>query len=118
MTLHEYVDHFSVLIYSSPVILIAAIDLKVHLIHMPGITNRVAALLQTLGILGTELLAPCLNRLVAHRDTELRHHFLNVAIAQAVPKIEPRTTANNLNWVTMTVIVAGKIHGITPSQIA
>jgi hypothetical protein len=79
---------------------------------VPGVPDRASTLFQALRILGTKLLAPCPNRLVAHRDTALRHHFLNVAIAQAVTKIEPPTATNNLNWVTMTVIVAGKIHGI------
>ena len=118
MALHEDVDDFSLLIHCTPKILIAAIDLQVHLNQMPGIANRASALFQALRILGTKLLAACPSRLIAHRDTALRHHFLNVAIAQAVPEIEPHTTANNLNWVTMTVVMAGKIHGIIPSQIA
>jgi hypothetical protein len=85
---------------------------------MPEITKRAAALLQTLGILGTELAAPCPNRLVAQRDTALEHHFFNIPIAQAVPEIHPNAPADNFNRVTMAMIVTGKMQGIIRSRLA
>jgi hypothetical protein len=118
VALHEDVDDLSLLIDCSPQILIAAIDLQVNLIQMPGIANRASALFQALRILGTKLLALCPNRLVAHRDTALRHHFLNIAKAQTVPKVQPNTAADNLNRVMMAVIVTGKRHGIIRSRLA
>jgi ribosome-associated translation inhibitor RaiA len=85
---------------------------------MPGIANRASALFQALRILGTKPQAPRTNCPEAHRDAALEHYFLNISIAQAVPEIEPHTTANNFNRVTMVVIATGKIHGNFASQVA
>ena len=117
VALHENVDSFSLLVDGSPKILIAAIDLEAHLIQMPGIAHRASELFQALRILGAKLLALCPNRFVAHGDTALEHHFLNIAIAQAVPKIEPHTATDDLNRVTMAMIVPGKIHAIIRSHL-
>jgi hypothetical protein len=116
--LYEGVDYFALLINGSPQILIATINLQVNLIQMPGIANWASTLFKALRSLGTELLAPCSNRLVAHNDALLEHHFVNIPIVQAVTEIQPHTTANNLNWVTMARIVSGKFHGIIPIQTA
>jgi hypothetical protein len=58
-----------------------------------------------LGILLPKLLAPLADRFVRHEYTTCEQRFLDVAVAEAAPVIQPDTMANDLDREAMILLV-------------
>ncbi len=62
---------------------------------MPGIAEFAAPSANAFGVASAESLAPCSDRLVGHGDAAFGHQFLDIAIADGEPKIQPDAVADD-----------------------
>ena len=93
--LDEDIENAAILIDCTPQILQATTDLDEHLVEMPGIAQFSAPSTNAFCVVPAESLAPCPDRLVGHGDAALGHQFLDIAIADGEPKVQPHAMADD-----------------------
>ncbi len=83
--LQKHIDHLSVLINSSPQVLLLTLDLHEHFVDKKCISKSLMSMLQALDIFTPKLVTPQTNRLIAYGDTAFRQQILDASVT----KIEP-----------------------------
>ena len=76
----------------------ASMELGEHVLmafRMPCVTEFSASSPNALGVVSAKSVAPCSDRLVGHGHPALGHQFLDVAIADGEPKIQPGAVADD-----------------------
>ncbi len=77
--------HYSVLINSSPQVLLLTLDLHEHFVDKKCISKSLMSMLQALDLFGSKLVTPQTNRLIAYGNTAFRQQILDASVT----KIEP-----------------------------
>ena len=97
--LHQDVEHLSALIDRAP---------QVHqLFEMPRISGSTALAPKPACIIGAKSQTSQPDRLVGDFYASLQHHLLDIAKAQAEPKIQPHIVSNNLARKAVTTVTRG-----------
>ena len=102
--LHQNVDDLPFLINGTPQVLELTVDVQVHLIQMPGISNWPAAPTQSCGIFAPKLVAPPTHGFEANGETAFSHDDLDIAITQAEANIQPNTLIDHVDGDSITIL--------------
>jgi hypothetical protein len=81
-----------------------SIHLDEHFVKVPFRSEPNSLLPQPGSVNGAELLAPFLNRFIRHWDAPLRHHLLDIPIAQGKANVQPYALLHNLDRETVPTI--------------
>ena len=114
--LHQNVDHVTVLIHSTPEILLLAVDSNEDFVQVPNIAEPALTPLQFSGIVGTELLTPDSDCFLRDDDSAFGEKILDIPEAQAETMVSPDGKADDFWRETMTVIARPAVlHGTSVS---
>ena len=102
--LYQYVDHVTVLVHSTPEILLLAIDPHENFVQVPDIAETTLAALQLSSILGTELLTPMSNGFIGNDNAAFGEKIFHISEAHTEAIIDPDGMANDFNREAMTVV--------------
>ena len=97
-------DDFSVLIDSSPQIVLYTIDLHEDFIDIKGITKTLVSAFQTSSILGPELVTPQPDRFITDVDATLSKQVFDISMTEIESMIEPHRISNNFRWKSVPLI--------------
>ena len=114
--LHQNIKNFPILIDGASQILKSPTNAQIDFIQIPCVTRPPLPGTQSACILTTKLPAPATDRFVADGHSPLSHHLLDVAIADAKPKVQPDTLADDVDGKTVAMIAADSIHAAIASQ--
>jgi hypothetical protein len=92
--LQKYIDHLTVLINSSPQIVLFALNFHEYFIYIKSVTIALVISAKFLGEFGSELRAPKPDSLIAHRNATLGQQILNISVTQIESVVEPNSVAN------------------------
>src|SRR5450631_127401 len=106
--LNEDVEHITILVAGPPQILQLPLNLKKDFVEVPSVPKVSTPCAQAFGVRLSELLTPFPIRFVAHHDTTLGHHFVDVAKTQAESKVQPHAVADDLGGEAMAFVVADR----------
>ena len=111
VSLEENIEHETVLVHSPPKPVSDAIDARTHLIHMPPGAPPGFPVTQFFHKQRSELDTPFAKGLVAHLNAVLVQQFLNIALAQEKPVVEPKGVLDNAQRKTVSVGLAVSHRG-------
>jgi hypothetical protein len=94
-SLHEDVDHITILIDGSPNIVDLPADGDEDFVDMPGVVELAFSALEPSAETGTELQTPSANRLVRYLNTPLGKEIFNISEAQVESMIQPDGVADD-----------------------
>jgi len=115
----ENIENAAILIHCTPQILQAPTDLDKHFVEILGVTEFSTPSADAFDVVSAESLTPCSNRLVGCGDAALGHHFVNVAIADGEPKVQPHARADDFWRKAITTVCRGeRVHGAIESEPA
>jgi hypothetical protein len=101
--LNENVEHDTVLVHSTPEIVLHALDPHEHLIEVPLVTRSRTTAAQAVCEGLAKLLAPASNGLIRDCDAPLGQQEFNVSKAEAEHVIQPDRMADDLGGEAMAV---------------
>lgn len=105
--LPQDIAHVTVLLHRPPQLMALPIDRQKDLIEMPRVAWSRAATAHLVGIRLPKLPAPRADRFVRHEYTTREQQFLDVAVAEAEPVIQPDTMADALDRGAMILLAVG-----------
>jgi hypothetical protein len=115
--LDENIENAAILINSAPQILQATTDLDKHFVEMPGVTEFSTSSADAFDVVSAKSLTPCSNCFAGYANAALGHHFLNVAIADGEPKVQPHAMADDFWRKAITTVCRGeRVHGAIESE--
>ena len=92
--LQKYIDHLTVLVNSSPQIVLFALNFHEYFVYIESVTIALVISAQSLAEFGAELRAPKPDGLIAHRNTPLSQQILDISMTQIESVVEPNSVAN------------------------
>jgi hypothetical protein len=102
--LQKYIDHLTVLVNSSPQIVLFTLNFHEYFIYIESVTIALVISTKSLGEFGAELRAPKADGLIAHRNTTLGQQILNISMTQIESVVEPNSVANYRGRESMALI--------------
>jgi hypothetical protein len=84
-----------------------ALDLELHLVQMPFVTQACTAPTQSCGVARAELRAPGPHSLVRDHHATLGQQLLDVAQAQTEADVQPHRMADDLSGVPIATVGRG-----------
>jgi len=116
--LYQNIDDRSVLVHGPPQVMLDSIHLEEDFVQVPLPSEPSSLLSQPGSVAGAELAAPFPDCFIRHRDASLRHHLLDVPIAQGKAKVQPYTLLHHFDWKTVPTISAlRRTHLVSFSHI-
>ncbi len=94
----------TILVHSSPQIMILAIYFDEHLIEVPLISGSGSSAAQLVSVCLAELERPFTDRFVSNDYPTHSHYFFNVAVAEGEAEVKPHSVANDFGRKPMTPI--------------
>ena len=98
------INHFAILIYCTPEVMLLAVDLYKNFIDEKCVTIATVLSLQSSGVEITEFYAPEADRFAADSDASLSQKIFNITVAQVEAIIEPDCVADDVQWESVTFI--------------
>jgi len=102
--LNQNIDHYSVLIHSSPQIVLHPVHLQEHFIQVPLGSDPSSVLPKPGRVKAAELVAPVPDRFIGDLDTSLRHHLLDIPVAQGKAEVQPDALLYHFDRKPMTSV--------------
>ena len=99
-----HINHFTVLVYGPPELMLLAVDLDEYFIDVKGVAETSVPSLKAAGINRTELNATETDRFAADGDTAFREKIFDIAVAEVESMLEPDGIGNNVRWESMAFI--------------
>ena len=90
---NQLTSHFD---YSSPQIMLLAVDLHKDFVNVESINVAAVLALQSTGINGSELDAPETDRFSGYSDASLSEEILYITVTEAESIVEPNGVTNNI----------------------
>ncbi len=103
--LHQNIKNISVLIHCSPKVILFSINADKDFIHIPGIAEWTAVLIDRTSLRWSELTTPIPNRFVGNNNSSLCQKVLNIAKAETKPVIEPDCMTDDPGRKTISVVI-------------
>ena len=102
--LQKYIDHLTVLVNSSPQIVLFALNFHEYFIYIERITIALVISAKSFGEFRAELRTPKPNGLIAHLNTTLGQQILNISMTQIESVVEPNSVANYRGRESMALV--------------
>jgi hypothetical protein len=102
--LQKYIDHLTVLVNSSPQIVLFALNFHEYFIYIESVTISLVISANSFREFGAELRAPKPDGLIAHRNTTLGQQILNISMTQIESVVEPNSVANYRRGKSMALV--------------
>jgi hypothetical protein len=99
-----HINHFTVLVYGPPEIMLLAVDLDEYFIDVKGVAETSVPSLQATGINRTEFNAPETDRFAADGDTAFREKVFDIAVSEVESMVEPDGKGNDVRWESMAFV--------------
>lgn len=103
-TLHQDIEHMTVLIDCTPEIVVLALDCEDHLVEMPFVPALRLTPAKFIGIALAELHRPLADRLVRDDDATACHQLFYVAKTQREPEVKPDDMPDDFCWVAEAAV--------------
>ena len=98
------IDHFSILIHSTPQILLLAIDLHEDLVDEERIAITTVSPFKTTSISSSKFDTPKSDGFVANNDASLREQVFDITIAEVESMVEPDRVTDDVGRKSVTLI--------------
>lgn len=92
------IDHLTVLIHSTPQVMLLAVYLHKDFIDVEGIAIASVFSLKSPCVQSTELDAPDSDRFTTDRDAPFCQQILNISMAEIESVVEPDGVGNDIGW--------------------
>ena len=102
--LQKYIHHLTVLVNSSPQIVLLALNFHEYSIYIESVTIALVISAKSLGEFGAELRAPKPDGLIGHRNTTLSQQILNISMNQIESVVQPNSVANYRRRESMALV--------------
>lgn len=103
-TLHQDINHLTILVHSSPEIELLAFNLDDDFIEMPLIRRLRTTAANLVGIDLGKFEAPLADRFISNLDASIEHHFLDISETEGEGEIQPDAIGDDLGRKTMSFI--------------
>jgi hypothetical protein len=106
-SLHQNIEHMALLIHGPPEIMPLPMNREKHFIQVPFIPRLRPSETELIGLGLPKLAAPFPDRFVGHHHPAGEQEFLNIAIAETKPVVQPDAVTDNFGRETVVLIAVG-----------
>ncbi len=102
--LQKYIDHLTVLVNSSPQIVLFALNFHEYFIYIERITVALVFSTEPSGEFGSEFRAPKPDGFIAYGDAPLGEQILDIPVTEIESVVEPNGVADDIGRESVTFV--------------